>query len=87
MPQAPPSTTSQAGSTLMFQVYARSPTDATNVLIAAIQKVGTDPAKIIDATGKGNPSDGVTGRRVLTTKGDIRTRCDRVQVRRQMGNR
>jgi branched-chain amino acid transport system substrate-binding protein len=53
------------------QVYAPFTYDATNVLIAAIQKVGTDPAKIIDAV-KATSMDGVTGKLAFDDKGDIK---------------
>jgi len=53
------------------QVYAPFTYDATNVLIAAIQKVGTDPAKIIDAV-KQTSMDGVTGKIAFDDKGDIK---------------
>ena len=53
------------------QVYAPFTYDATNVLIAAIQKVGTDPAKIIDAV-KATSMDGVTGKIAFDDKGDIK---------------
>lgn len=53
------------------QVYAPFTYDATNVLIAAIQKVGTDPAKIIDAI-KATSMDGVTGKIAFDDKGDIK---------------
>jgi len=53
------------------QVYAPFTYDATNVLIAAIQKVGTDPAKIIDAI-KQTSMDGVTGKIAFDDKGDIK---------------
>jgi branched-chain amino acid transport system substrate-binding protein len=53
------------------QVYAPFVYDATNVLIAAIQKVGTDPAKIIDAV-KQTSMDGVTGKLAFDDKGDIK---------------
>jgi branched-chain amino acid transport system substrate-binding protein len=53
------------------QVYAPFTYDATNVLIAAIQKAGTDPAKIIDAI-KATSMDGVTGKIAFDDKGDIK---------------
>ena len=53
------------------QVYAPFTYDATNVLIAAIAKVGTDPAKIIDAV-KATSMDGVTGKIAFDDKGDIK---------------
>ena len=53
------------------QVYAPFVYDATNVLIAAIGKVGTDPAKIIDAI-KATSMDGVTGKIAFDDKGDIK---------------
>lgn len=53
------------------QVYAPFTYDATNVLITAIQKVGTDPAKIIDAI-KQTSMDGVTGKIAFDDKGDIK---------------
>ena len=53
------------------QVYAPFVYDATNVLIAAIGKVGTDPAKIIDAI-KTTSMDGVTGKIAFDDKGDIK---------------
>lgn len=53
------------------QVYAPFTYDATNVLIAAIAKVGTDPAKIIDAV-KQTSMDGVTGKLAFDDKGDIK---------------
>ena len=53
------------------QVYAPFVYDATNVLIAAIGKVGTDPAKIIDAV-KATSMDGVTGKIAFDDKGDIK---------------
>ena len=54
------------------QVYAPFTYDATNVLIAAIQKAGTDPAKIIDAIKA--TLDGWRDRqdRVHDDKGDIK---------------
>jgi len=53
------------------QVYAPFTYDATNVLIAAIQKAGTDPAKVIDAI-KQTSMDGVTGKIAFDDKGDIK---------------
>jgi len=53
------------------QVYAPFTYDATNVLIDAIAKVGTDPAKIIDAV-KATSMDGVTGKIAFDDKGDIK---------------
>ena len=53
------------------QVYAPFTYDATNVLIAAIAKVGTDPAKIIDAV-RATSMDGVTGKIAFDDKGDIK---------------
>ena len=53
------------------QVYAPFVYDATNVLIAAVAKVGPDPAKIIDAV-KATSMDGVTGKIAFDDKGDIK---------------
>jgi branched-chain amino acid transport system substrate-binding protein len=54
------------------QVYAPFTYDATNVLIAAIQKAGsTDSKKIIDAV-KATSMDGVTGKIAFDDKGDIK---------------
>ncbi|MGL5002856.1 MAG: branched-chain amino acid ABC transporter substrate-binding protein, partial [Casimicrobium sp.] len=54
------------------QVYAPFTYDATNVLIAAIQKAGsTDTKKIIDAV-KATSMDGVTGKIAFDEKGDIK---------------
>jgi branched-chain amino acid transport system substrate-binding protein len=54
------------------QVYAPFTYDATNVLIAAIQKAGsTDGKKIIDAV-KATSMDGVTGKIAFDDKGDIK---------------
>ena len=61
------------------QVYAPFTYDATNVLIAAIQKVGTDPAKIIDAI-KATSMDGVTGKIAFDDKGDIKEGAVTVSV-------
>lgn len=61
------------------QVYAPFTYDATNVLIAAIQKVGTDPAKIIDAI-KATSMDGVTGKIAFDDKGDIKDGAVTVSV-------
>ena len=41
------------------------------MLIAAIQKAGTDPAKVIDAI-KQTSMDGVTGKIAFDDKGDIK---------------
>jgi branched-chain amino acid transport system substrate-binding protein len=61
------------------QVYAPFTYDATNVLIAAISKVGTDPAKIIDAI-KATSMDGVTGKIAFDDKGDIKDGAVTVSV-------
>ena len=61
------------------QVYAPFTYDATNVLIAAIGKVGTDPAKIIDAI-KATSMDGVTGKIAFDDKGDIKDGAVTVSV-------
>ena len=61
------------------QVYAPFTYDAANVLIAAIEKVGTDPAKIIDAV-KATSMDGVTGRIAFDDKGDIKDGAVTVSV-------
>ena len=61
------------------QVYAPFTYDAANVLIAAIQKVGTDPAKIIDAI-KATSMDGVTGKIAFDEKGDIKDGAVTVSV-------
>ena len=61
------------------QVYAPFTYDATNVLIAAIQKVGTDPAKIIEAI-KATSMDGVTGKIAFDEKGDIKDGAVTVSV-------
>ncbi len=53
------------------QVYAPFVYDATNALIAAVVKVGPDPAKIIDAV-KATSMDGVTGKIAFDDKGDIK---------------
>jgi branched-chain amino acid transport system substrate-binding protein len=54
------------------QVYAPFTYDATNVLIAAIQKAGsTDTKKIIEAV-KATSMDGVTGKIAFDDKGDIK---------------
>ena len=61
------------------QVYAPFTYDATNVLIAAIQKVGTDPAKIIAAVAA-TSMDGVTGKIAFDEKGDIKDGAVTVSV-------
>jgi branched-chain amino acid transport system substrate-binding protein len=53
------------------QVYAPFTYDAANVLIAAIEKVGTDPAKIIAAVAA-TSMNGVTGKLAFDEKGDIK---------------
>ena len=61
------------------QVYAPFTYDATNVLIAAIEKVGTDPAKIIAAVAA-TSMDGVTGKIAFDEKGDIKDGAVTVSV-------
>ncbi|MBS0312686.1 MAG: branched-chain amino acid ABC transporter substrate-binding protein [Proteobacteria bacterium] len=53
------------------QVYAPFSYDAMNVLIDAIQKVGPDPAKIVDAVHNAN-YNGVIGKIAFDDKGDIK---------------
>ena len=52
---------------------------SSNVLIAAIEKVGTDPAKIIAAVAA-TSMDGVTGKIAFDEKGDIKDGAVTVSV-------
>ncbi len=61
------------------QVYAPFTYDAANVLIAAISKVGTDPAKIVAAVAA-TSMDGVTGKIAFDEKGDIKDGAVTVSV-------